>query len=46
MSLTGPTHKDHYFSKDGFGLKQEEYVKKLKDENKWDESQIKNEGAI
>lgn len=31
----GPTHKDYYFSKDGMGTKQQEYVEKLKKEGRW-----------
>jgi hypothetical protein len=29
MSIMRPTHKDYYFSKDGIGMKQQEYINKL-----------------
>jgi len=28
--MMGPTHKDYYFSTDGIGLKQKDYVAKLR----------------
>ena len=30
MSIMGTAHKDFYFSTDGIGLKQKEYMDKLK----------------
>jgi len=37
----GPTHKDYYFSHDGIGMKQKEYVAKLTHENRWRSNQLK-----
>lgn len=42
----GPTHKDYYFSKDGFGLQQKDYIDKLKKENRWKEHLIKDKSAV
>lgn len=42
----GPTHKDYYFSKDGLGLQQQDYIDKLKKENRWKEDLIKDKSAV
>ena len=46
LKLSCTLYKDHYFGLDGFGMKQQEYISKLKTEGKWNEKSIQKQNAL
>ena len=42
----GPNYKDYYFSKDGLGLQQQNYVNRLKEEKRWRGDLLQSKYAV